>query len=66
MQNDHKERTDYAETLYEPAVEDKKCFIKDTKPPVITGHDGRWANPKGGRSAPDHADAPDGISGNWK
>lgn len=66
MENDHKERYDYAETLYEPAIEDKKCFMEDVKPPVVTGHDARWANRKGGRSTPDHADAPDGISGNWK
>lgn len=66
MENDHKERYDYAETLYEPAIEDKKCFIKDEKPPVVTGHDARWSNSKGGRSTPNRADAPDGISGNWK
>lgn len=66
MENDHKERFDYAETLYEPAVEDKKCSVEDVKPPVVTGHDARWRAAKGGRSAPDHADAPDGISGNWK
>lgn len=66
MENDHKERFDYAETLYEPAIEDKKCFIKDEKPPVVTGHDERYQQKKGGRSTPNRADAPDGISGNWK
>ena len=66
MENDHKERSDYAETLYEPAIEDKKCFIQDTKPPIVTGHDARWAGKRGGRSAPDAPIAPDGISGSWK
>lgn len=66
MDNGHKERIDYAETLYEPAIEDKHCFIKDEKPPVVTGHDERFEQKRGGRSSPDHADAPDGISGNWK
>ena len=66
MENDHKERFDYAETLYEPAIEEKACFIKDKKPPVVTGHDDRFRRSKGGRSAPDTAAAPDGVSGNWK
>ena len=66
MSNDHKERKDYAETLYEPAIEDSKCFIKDTKPPIITSYDDRWEDPKGGRSVPDAPKAPDGISGSWK
>ena len=42
------------------------CFIKDTKPPVVTSYDDRWKAPKGGRSDPDRATAPDGVSGNWK
>ena len=66
MENDHKERFDYAETLYEPAIEDGKCFIKDKKPPVVTGHDERFQQSKGGRSVPKTATAPDGVSGNWK
>lgn len=66
MENDHKERFDYAETLYEPAIEDRNCFIKDKKPPVVTGHDVRNQQPKGGRSNPHSATAPDGVSGNWK
>lgn len=66
MENDHKERFDYAETLYEPAIEDRSCFIKDEKPPVVTGHDRRFRQSKGGRSTPNRADAPDGISGNWR
>ena len=44
---------------YEPAIE-------DVKPPIVTGHDDRFANKNGGRSTPDKADAPDGISGNWQ
>lgn len=66
MENDHKERFDYAETLYEPAIEDKKCFMEDVKPPIVTGHDARYQQKKGGRSTPNNATAPDGISGNWK
>ncbi len=66
MNNDHKEREDYAETLYEPAIEDSKCFIKDKKPPVVTSYDDRWKAAKGGRSNPDRPTAPDGVSGNWK
>ena len=42
------------------------CFIKDTKPPVVTGHDERWKDAKGGRSVPDRPAAPDGVSGNRK
>lgn len=66
MENEHREGFDYAETLYEPAIEDKKCFIKDEKPPVVTGHDERFHQKNGGRSTPNNATAPDGISGNWK
>lgn len=66
MENDHKERYDYAETLYEPGLEERKCFMEDVKPPIVTGHDDRFANRKGGRSTPNSATAPDGISGNWK
>ena len=66
MKNDHKERFDYAETLYEPALEDKKCYPEDVKPPIVTGHDERFEQKNGGRSVPDTATAPDGISGNWK
>jgi len=66
MKNDHKERFDYAETLYEPAIEDKKYFMEDVKPPVVTGHDERFQQSKGGRSTPNRATAPDGVSGNWK
>jgi len=66
MENDHKERFDYAETLYEPAIEDKKYFLEDVKPPVVTGHDARYRQSKGGRSTPNNATAPDGVSGNWK
>ena len=42
------------------------CFIKDKKPPVVTSHDDRWKDAKGGRSVPKRASAPDGLSGNWK
>lgn len=66
MENDHKERFDYAETLYEPAIEDKKHFLKDEKPPVVTGHDARFSHKTGGRSNPHETSAPDGVSGNWK
>ena len=45
--------------MYEPAIE-------DVKPPVVTGHDERYENKNGGRSTPNTADAPDGISGNWQ
>jgi len=66
MENDHRERFDYAETLYEPAIEDKKFFVEDVKPPVVTGHDQRYRQSTGGRSTPNHATAPDGVSGNWR
>ena len=42
------------------------CFIKDKAPPVVTSHDDRWKDAKGGRSVPKRATAPDGVSGNWK
>ncbi|MBQ3256822.1 MAG: hypothetical protein IJA67_05370 [Oscillospiraceae bacterium] len=66
MPNDHKERKDYAETLYEPAIEDSKCFIQDKKPPVVTSYDDRWKGQTGGRSVPRSSKAPDGVSGSWK
>ncbi len=66
MNKKHIQRDDFGDPVYEPAIEDSKCFIKDKKPPVVTSHDERWKAPKGGRSAPDRPTAPDGVSGNWK
>ena len=38
----------------------------NVKPPIESTKDMRFQQKNGGRSTPNKADAPDGISGNWQ
>ena len=51
-------RSDKAQPPYEPA--------ENVKPPIESCKDMRNRQKNGGRSTPNKADAPDGISGNWQ
>ena len=50
----------------QPQSQNQKSGVENVKPPIESCKDMRNQQKNGGRSTPNKADAPDGISGNWQ